>query len=204
MNLWDLDATGLMVWGLVVHLVADWMLQSDWMATNKARRRPRKPLPEPLGLSEVPRAEYAWYDRHPAAYVHAGIHGVLLALVFGWVALPLALVHLVIDTRTPVVWWSRLIRQTQPWMRKAVEAWAADPECRPYSMDFDDLGSDVVRMKVKTREPTSAERLDMLMRDMREWTCPVLDLGTVVRLWVDQVFHVATIAVAALVVGALG
>lgn len=90
MNPFSLDATALMLWGLVAHLIADWLLQNEWMAVNKANLR------------------------HPAGYVHAGIHGVLLALVFGWVAAPLALAHLIIDTRKPVAWWSRLIRQTQP------------------------------------------------------------------------------------------
>src|SRR5690349_10900130 len=89
MNPWGLDATGLMTWGLVAHLIADWPLQNDWMANNKA-------------TSLLANA------------VHASIHGVLLALVFGWVAIPLALAHGLIDTRRPVVWWSRLVRQTQP------------------------------------------------------------------------------------------
>lgn len=90
MNPWDLSAADLIVFGLVLHCVADWMLQSDWMAANKANLR------------------------HPAGYVHAGIHGALLALVFGWLALPIAVAHLLIDTRKPVVWLSRLMRQTQP------------------------------------------------------------------------------------------
>lgn len=84
------EATTLLVWGAVAHLVADWLLQNEWMAVNKGSLR------------------------HPAAYVHAGIHGALLALIFGWVAVPLAVGHLLIDTRKPVEWWSRLIRQTQP------------------------------------------------------------------------------------------
>jgi hypothetical protein len=90
MNPWGLDASGLMIWGMVAHLVADWLCQNDWMAVNKANLR------------------------HPAGWVHAAIHGVALALVFGWVAAPLAVAHLLIDTRKPVAWWSRAIRQTQP------------------------------------------------------------------------------------------
>jgi hypothetical protein len=85
-----MGATELLVWGIVAHLIADWPLQNDWMANNKAR------------------------VRHPAGFVHAGIHGVALAFVFGWWALALAGAHYVIDLRTPVVWWSRLVRQTQP------------------------------------------------------------------------------------------
>lgn len=90
MNPFDLDATGLMIWGFVLHLIADWPLQNDWMANNKANLK------------------------HPAAYVHSGIHAVLLAFVFGWAAILLAIVHLLIDTRKPVVWWSKFIGQTQP------------------------------------------------------------------------------------------
>jgi hypothetical protein len=88
-NPWELDATGLMVWGLVAHLIADWPLQNDWMANNKATN---------LG----------------ANLVHSGIHLWALLFVFGWVAVPLAVLHGLIDTRKPVVWWSRLVRQTQP------------------------------------------------------------------------------------------
>ena len=36
MNPWDLDATGLLIWGIVAHLIADWPLQNDWMARHKA------------------------------------------------------------------------------------------------------------------------------------------------------------------------
>jgi hypothetical protein len=45
---------------LVLHLVGDWLLQNDWMARNKDKLK------------------------HPAAWVHGGIHTVLLGLVFGW------------------------------------------------------------------------------------------------------------------------
>jgi hypothetical protein len=142
-----LDGTALMVWGLVAHLVADWPLQNDWMASRKADLR------------------------HPAGYVHAGIHGSLVAPVFGWVAAPLALAHLLIDTRVPVVWWSRLIGQTQP---AGYSAFAS-------RMD---------------REPTED-------REGHHEHCerPLYDVGTEVRLWTDQVFHVACIAVAALALG---
>ena len=45
--------------GLVAHLVADWILQNDWMALNKTK---------------------LW---HPAGYVHAGIHALCLGLALG-------------------------------------------------------------------------------------------------------------------------
>lgn len=86
-----MSATGLLIWGVVVHLVCDWLLQNEWMALNKVSLR------------------------HPAAYVHSGIHGLAMLLVFPWWgALAIGVSHLLIDTRKPVVWWSRLIRQTQP------------------------------------------------------------------------------------------
>ena len=133
MNPWDLDATGLMVWGLVAHLIADWPLQNDWMARNKSN---------PL---------------HLAAPVHASVHAILLAVVFGWPGVVLGAAHFFIDLRTPVVWWSRLVRQTQPSGTEGV-TWY-DPH-------------------------------------------PVLlyDVGLEVRFWTDQVFHIACIAVAALVI----
>jgi hypothetical protein len=150
-----------MVWGLVAHLVADSPLQNDWMANNKAKRDDAWEGHWPGG----------WYYRHPAAYVHAGIHGVALALVFGWVALPLAVVHLVIDTRAPVVWWSRLIGQTQP------------GDAAP---TFD------------IRKPRRGGDPGRYLGEIVPKGC--YDVGTEVRFWTDQVFHIACIAVAALVV----
>lgn len=147
MNPFDLSATGLMVWGLVCHLVADWPLQNDWMANHKTDLR------------------------HPAGYVHAGIHGALLAIAFGWVAAPLALAHLLIDTRVPVAWWSRLIGQTQP------------------------AGWTVLASRM-SREPSEDAPGQHEHRER-----PLYDVGTEVRFWTDQVFHIACIAIAALVIG---
>lgn len=74
--------------GLVAHLVADWVLQTDWMARNKLRLR------------------------HPAAWTHASIHAVCLSLALGWQAgLILAIVHMLIDTRVPVDWWMRVVKK---------------------------------------------------------------------------------------------
>ena len=74
--------------GLVAHLVADWILQNDWMARNK------------MSL---------W---HPAAWTHAAIHGLLLGLALGWPAgLVLGCSHLLIDTRVPVDWWMRYFKK---------------------------------------------------------------------------------------------
>jgi hypothetical protein len=74
---------------LVAHLVGDWLLQNDWMARNKSNLR------------------------HLAAWVHSGIHGILLGLVLGWQGgVVLAVMHMLVDTRVPQRWWSRLLRQT--------------------------------------------------------------------------------------------
>lgn len=74
---------------LVWHLVADWLFQNEWQANNKTNLL------------------------HPAAYVHSGIHLLGLLVIFPlWIALLIALTHLLIDTRKPLVWWRKLIRQT--------------------------------------------------------------------------------------------
>jgi hypothetical protein len=75
---------------LVMHLIGDWLLQNDWMARCKSALR------------------------HPAAWVHAGIHTLLLSLVLGWIGgVVLGLVHMLVDTRVPQRWWSRAFSQTQ-------------------------------------------------------------------------------------------
>jgi hypothetical protein len=74
--------------GLMAHLVADWVLQNDWMARNK------------ISL------------RHPAAWVHGGIQGLCLALALGWQAgLVLGVTHMLIDTRWPVTWWVQVFKK---------------------------------------------------------------------------------------------
>lgn len=74
--------------GLVVHLVADWFLQSDWMSQNKTSLL------------------------HPAAWVHSGIHMLGNLLVFSpLVAIMLSTTHLLIDTRKPLVWLRRIFQQ---------------------------------------------------------------------------------------------
>jgi hypothetical protein len=142
-----LTSSDLLIWGLVLHLIADWPFQNDWMANNKMKRRTRR-LRRGNGITSPPRRyrpPAPWWDRHFAAYVHAIIHGVALALIFEWVAVPLAFVHLLIDTRVPVVKWSQWVGQTQP-------------------------------------------------------KGPEYDIGTEVRIWTDQVFHVTCIAIAAVLV----
>ena len=83
------DQTALLVWGVTVHVVADWFLQNHWMATNKTSLK------------------------HPAAYVHSGVHGLLSLIVFPWQAcVVLFVAHLLIDLRVPLAWWGKLVGQS--------------------------------------------------------------------------------------------
>ena len=73
---------------LVAHLVADWLLQNDWMALNKTK---------------------LW---HPAGWVHASIHALLLGLALGWSGgIVLGVFHLLLDTGRPVNWWIRVFKK---------------------------------------------------------------------------------------------
>jgi hypothetical protein len=76
--------------GLVAHLIADWLLQNDWMAAHKGSLH------------------------HPAAWVHGSIYAVCLGLALGsWQAgLALGLLHMLVDTRQPLNWWRKIYRQT--------------------------------------------------------------------------------------------
>ena len=73
----------------VIHLVADWLLQNDWMAKNKASLK------------------------SPAGWVHSGIH-----LLLSWIIIPfpfaliIGITHLLIDTRKPLMWWRKIYHQT--------------------------------------------------------------------------------------------
>jgi hypothetical protein len=79
----------LFLFGLAAHLVADWFLQNEYLAKNKVDLR------------------------HPAAWIHSGIQFACLSLVFPlYMAAILGLVHILIDTRKPLVWWRQLLRQT--------------------------------------------------------------------------------------------
>lgn len=78
------------MWGLAAHLCVDFLLQNEWMAVNKTSLR------------------------HPAAWVHSGLQLLGALLVFpAWAALLLAVTHLLIDTRHPLNWWRRIMRQAQ-------------------------------------------------------------------------------------------
>jgi uncharacterized membrane protein len=84
-------ATDVLIWAVVIHLVVDWFLQTEWMATNKTNLK------------------------HPAAYVHSGLHTLGMLLIFPWwLALGVGFTHLLIDTRKPVTWWIEAIKQMPP------------------------------------------------------------------------------------------
>lgn len=106
-------ATNLFVWGLVWHLIADWLLQNDFLATNKCRFvGPRDYLP--FSRPAPPGGGPLFLLPHPAAFVHSGIHLLGLLLIFPWyAALIVAITHLLIDTRVPLTWWRGFFRQTQ-------------------------------------------------------------------------------------------
>jgi len=131
----NLTASEMMIWGLVLHFMADWPLQNHWMAVHKRNLK------------------------HPSGWLHAGFHGALLFIVFGWFSVILAVSHLLIDTGKPVEWWSRTIRQTQP----------------------------------------EGKQVEVGRFGSRQAYMPAWDIGTEVRLWTDQVFHILAIAVIALV-----
>ena len=83
--------TTLLVWGLVAHVVADWLLQTDWMARHKNDLR------------------------HPAGWVHSGIHTFCQLWVMPWhLALLIGVSHLLIDTRIPLRWWMRVVKGVPP------------------------------------------------------------------------------------------
>lgn len=80
----------LIVYGFVVHLFVDWLLQNEWMAVNKM-----------------------WLSRSWAGWVHGLLHLFGAALVFPyWWAVVIGILHIVIDTRVPLIWWRRVYRQT--------------------------------------------------------------------------------------------
>lgn len=82
------QASDYLLWGIIVHLIADWLLQTNWMALHKSKLR------------------------HPASWVHSGIHATGLCLVFPWpAALLIGGTHLLIDTRRPLRWWMRVVKQ---------------------------------------------------------------------------------------------
>jgi hypothetical protein len=75
--------------GLMAHLIADWFLQNEWMALNKTN------------------------PKHPAGYVHAGIHTLAMLLLFPWpIALAIGVTHWFIDLRFALATWRRFFRQT--------------------------------------------------------------------------------------------
>jgi hypothetical protein len=83
-----MSATELLVWGVVIHLIVDWLGQNQWIALHKTSLR------------------------HPAGYIHAAVHALALWIVFPiGAAAALGLAHLLIDTRRPLELWGRVMSQ---------------------------------------------------------------------------------------------
>ena len=142
-----------LIWGVVLHLTVDWLLQNEWIAVNKVKLWPMVD--------------------NPAGWIHAGMHGLIQWLIFPWwAALVIGVTHLLIDTRKPVEWWSRQIKQTQPNPEKTVTG-CVNPRLDPRRDAY----------PVHTVVPT-------------------FDIGTDVSIWTDQVFHIVVIAIVAVIVHA--
>jgi hypothetical protein len=86
----------------IAHLIGDWLLQNDWMAHHKHKLH------------------------HPAAWVHGIIQGVLLGCALGLTAgVVLGVIHILIDTRAPLRWWSRIYAKANSGsMGEHVTIWA--------------------------------------------------------------------------------
>lgn len=208
-------ATTLLVWGVVFHLIADFLFQSDSMALNKVKRRRRwlngrklleyNEVPGGSGHIEQTRIVGPWWDRDPAAYIHASIHTVVQLFVFPWwAALAIGAAHFVIDLGWPVDRWSKLVGKTLPTLDRYVSATALSPN-RPYEMDFGQhikIRHDISDPALRVRDAVlqiDADRKALEER-MSSWSRPVLDIGTVVKVLTDQCFHVVVLAIAAVVV----
>src|SRR4030095_15287855 len=75
---------------LVAHLVADWILQNDWMVRYKTSLL------------------------HPASWTHSSIQGVCLGIALCWQAgVFLGCARLLIDTRVPLAWWIRVFKKSE-------------------------------------------------------------------------------------------
>jgi len=84
-----METSNLFIAGFIAHIIGDFMLQNEWMATYKTSLL------------------------HPASWVHSGIHFIVLLFVFSpFLALLLAISHLLIDTRVPLREWRRFYKQT--------------------------------------------------------------------------------------------
>jgi len=84
-----MDATDYLVWGIVIHLVCDWIFQNEWIAVNKVSLR------------------------HGASWLHGFIHSAGMMLIFSpLVALLIGLSHIIIDLRFIMAFWRKVFRQT--------------------------------------------------------------------------------------------
>jgi hypothetical protein len=122
---------------------------------------------------------------NPAGWVHAGLHGAVQLLVFPWWgALIIGVTHLLIDTRKPVEWWSHKIGQTQPNPDRVLD------------------GPVIGGIEVTAQELMRQDRVGIHARVQVRGGYTAFDIGTEVRFWTDQVFHIAVVAIVALAVTA--
>jgi hypothetical protein len=116
--MFSLDLPTLILFGWLLHWIADWYLQNEWMALNKAKRKiandgGKSALLAWLDDKSVFVYNSHWWHRHPAAYVHAGIHTIIQLLIFPWWgAFIIGLLHLIIDCRWILDKWGQLMKQT--------------------------------------------------------------------------------------------
>ena len=77
----------LLIWGILLHLIVDWLFQDEWTAIHKTNLK------------------------SPAGWIHASLHTLAMFLVFPMgVALAIGIAHLIIDTRKPLQWWANIVK----------------------------------------------------------------------------------------------
>lgn len=82
------NEVNIFIQAVVLHLIADWFFQNDWMAKNKHK----------FGT---------------AMFVHSFIHVLFMLFVFNvMVSLLIGVSHALIDTRIPLYYWRRIFKQT--------------------------------------------------------------------------------------------
>lgn len=87
--MYNLTFSELVLWGIIIHLVCDWLLQNEWMAKGKVK-----------------------FGSKPSL-VHGIIHSAFSTMIFTFPANTIIMIaHMFIDTRIPLQWWRRVFRQT--------------------------------------------------------------------------------------------
>lgn len=85
-------------WLLITHFIFDFLFQTEWQATHKAKGR------------LINRALLAHCSIYTLGFLPvilaSGLHAAWLLFIFG--------THVAIDTRRPIIWWRRAIMQNTP------------------------------------------------------------------------------------------